>query len=372
MELFTLDRKFLRDTVIDRRHSLIWTERYYGDGEFELVAPATPFWAQKLAKGTFIGLEGSKQVGLIESQDSEKGALKLTGNHLLPFLNHRFIRSSSKHEDRYWYLSGMPCGDTLGYIVQNMCVSGPYLDGTIPIGIPNALSMAIPGLKLGDQDHSGSPVTIAVPFGPVFDALRQIASTYQVGMTMELLSADDSGYSLEFRSYKGLDRTSSQDVNERVIFSPDLDSLTNIKELQAITGYKTNVYSFAPSNPEGLATVPGVDTVAGVVPAGFDLRAMMTFEEDITTDTIGGSAATLNAILKQRAHDALMDHTMTQIVDGEVTSKTQFKYGIHYNMGDIVELQGNSGILQRARITEYIRTEDDSGEKAYPTVSVIS
>ena len=40
MEPYTLDRKFLKRDVIDRFHSIIWTERYYGDSEVELVVPA--------------------------------------------------------------------------------------------------------------------------------------------------------------------------------------------------------------------------------------------------------------------------------------------------------------------------------------------
>ena len=49
----------------------------------------------------------------------------------------------------------------------------------------------------------------------------------------------------------------------------------------------------------------------------------------------------------------------------------QFQYGIHYNLGDVIEVEGNTGVVQSARITEYIRSQDAAGEKAYPTVSMI-
>jgi hypothetical protein len=66
-----------------------------------------------------------------------------------------------------------------------------------------------------------------------------------------------------------------------------------------------------------------------------------------------------------------MDNKFTKVVDGEIVPDIQFKYGVHYYLGDVVELQGNSGIVQNARVTEYIRTQDESGERAYPTVTVL-
>ena len=41
MEPYTLNRNFLKQDVIDEFQSIIWTERYYGDSEVELVVPAT-------------------------------------------------------------------------------------------------------------------------------------------------------------------------------------------------------------------------------------------------------------------------------------------------------------------------------------------
>ena len=188
-------------------------------------------------------------------------------------------------------------------------------------------------------------------------------------MQIALESATDAGYSLKFRTYRGLNRTSSQSVNEQVRFSPEMDSLTDIKELRSISDFKTNVWTFAPANPGELAGTPGYSNYGSY--SGFDLRAMMVFCEDITTDAIGGSAQTLVDILNTRARDALTDHIYRKVVDGEVVPGVQFHYGAHYYLGDIVELQGNSGIVQNARVTEYIRVQDEAGQRAYPTVAVI-
>ena len=84
-----------------------------------------------------------------------------------------------------------------------------------------------------------------------------------------------------------------------------------------------------------------------------------------------GSPANLVSILNSRANDDLSNNHFIKAVDGEIVPDNQFKYGIHYNLGDIIEVEGNSGVVQTARITEYIRAQDNAGEKAYPTVSMI-
>lgn len=370
MELFTLDRNFKKEYIIDNFSSAIWTERYYGDSEVELITPLNLDMISKLPPGKFLGMSDSDEVMILETATIEEN-LKLKGISLLPWLNNRFIRASAAHEDRYLYLSE-PAGKMLWdllYFFTN--AASPYLNGTINIGISTPSQLVVPGLNLNGYDSSGGDVAIGVPYGPLYTAMKDIATTYQIGMTITLDEVTPTSYSLGFRSYKGLDRTSSQVVNPIVRFSPIMDSFTNIKELQSIAAFKTLVYAFAPGNPDGLATTPGMSRLSGSQYTGFDLRAQLVFAEDITTDMVGSDPAVLLNILNSKAQDALTTNHFIKAVDGEIVPESQFKYGVHYNLGDIIEVEGNSGTTQAARITEYIRSKDSTGEKAYPTVSVI-
>ncbi len=378
MEPFTLTRGFLRQDIIDGFLSIIWTERYYGDSEVELVVPATADMIRKLPAGTFLGIDGSDEVMILESVNIEEGQLKLKGISLLSWLNNRFIRVSASHEDRYWNLGSYPAGQILASIIYHTCiVGGAYCSVGSAIGIPNPEQFAIPGLGLKAYDTSGVYITVGIPYGPVYDAMREIATTYEVGIQITLESATDTSYSLGFRSYRGLDRTSSQTLYPPVRFSPTMDSFTNIKEVQSIAALKTLVYSFAPGlNPaEGdpdLRTTPGVSALSGPQYTGFDLRTLLVFADDITTDQVAGNPATVVSILNSRAHDALTDHRFEKAIDGEIVPTNQFKYGVHYNLGDIIEVQGNTDVIQNSRVTEYIRAQDKAGEKAYPTVAMLS
>jgi len=374
MEPYTLSREYLKKDVIDGFNSIIWTERYYGDSEVELTVPITADMINRLPVGTFLGLEESNELMILETANIENNKLKLSGISVLSWLNNRFVRTSASHSDRYWYLEGESAGWILWATVYYMCIGGNYLNGTTPTGIPSPSQLIIPGLGLYDYDKSGGSLKVGIPYGPVYDAMLEIAKTYEIGMQIILdISASNP---LQFRSYKGLDRTSTQIENPVIRFSREMDSLTDIKEVQSLANLKTHIYAFAPGlNPaEGepdLRTTPGISALAGDEYVGFDLRAKLLFAEDITTDQVGGSAAVLLDILNNRAFTELTNDKFIRTVDGEIVPDSQFQYGVHYNLGDIIEVEGDTGTIQPSRITEYIRSHDNSGEKAYPTVTAI-
>ena len=334
---------------------------------------------QKLPEGTFLSVDESDEVMIIENVNDEDGNLKLTGISLLPWLNNRFVRFTPKHEDKEYLMPAYgPPGWVLWAIVYYMCVEGsPYLNGTYAIGIPpaQAQQFAIPGLGLIAHDNSGTNVEIAIPYGPVYNTMLEIALEYEIGMQITLESATDTSYFLGFRSYKGLDRTSGQTENQPVRFSPHMDSLTGIKELRSIAALKTLVYSFAQGikeddNPE-LVTAPGMANRTDAPYTGFDLRALMIFDTEISAETEGITQPIVVDLLNKIAANELIKNKSIKVVDGEIVPTSQFKYGVHYNLGDIIEVQGNSEIVQACRVTEYIRSQDEAGEKAYPTVTMI-
>jgi hypothetical protein len=373
MEVYTLDRNFHQQDEIDVFHSIIWTERYYGDSEVELVVPAEMPMIKKLKPGLLLGVAGSDRIMILETMTIENEKMKFTGQSLLPWLNNRFVRATSDPKAESWSVGPGTPGWILWAIVYWMCCQGsPYLNGTINTGIPNPERLVIPGLGLDDYDKSGDSITVKVPYVGVYDALREIATTHRIGMQITLRSVTDTSYSLGFRSYRGVDRTSSQSVNPPVRFSPQMDSLRDIKEVQSIAALKTLVYAFAKNNPGGLATGPGVASLTGMQYTGFDLRALQVLTSDITNDPNNPlDAAKLNNLLTEEANSLLYANSTVKAVDGEIVPENQFQYGVDYNLGDIIEIQGNSDVISNSRVTEYIRAQDEAGERSYPTVAML-
>lgn len=390
MELYTLDKSFIRQDIVEEFHSVIWTERFYGDSECEVVVPLKRNLIGQLAAGSFLAIDKSKEPMVIETFSIEEGKIKVVGISVLSWLNNRFVRASTNHRIKIWKLSNQKAGQALWTIVKQMCTDqSTILNGSGDMGLGNATrehELIIPGLKLDAYDKSGNTIKkIAVPYGPVYDALRVIAEQHTIGMQI-WLNTDD--LSLRFRSYKGINRTGNQTTNPIIRFSPTMDSLANIKELRSVADYKTLIYAYAAdlaptSGGSDLQTTPGIARRSGTEGnyTGFDLRAKMIFTDDIRSakdldevdpqDTLAKQRAELRDVLNDRADKELKQNPNIQTVDGEVAPTNLFQYGQDYALGDLIEVQGNTDVVDISRVTEYIRSQDVSGEKAYPTVVAV-
>lgn len=373
MDLYTLTEGFTRNKLIEEFNSAIWTERYSSAGDVSLVVPATSEMLEFLAPSTFLSLEGSREVMLLETQSIEDGLLTVTGNSLLAFTAQRLIRSGTLHKNKQWFIPWFTPGGVIEYIIQEMLIDGIGTTGEVEdIGFDGP-RQAIPNLVLGPIDTTGEGEGAYVPFGPVYDAVQEIAEMHQLGISLYLSGATPDGYELAFTVYRGLDRTTAQDVNPLVRFSPVTGSLDGMKELRSIAGLKNVAYAFAPSYSDTLDMQPVAASSpigGGLSSTGFDRRVLMLFEDDISEEDVGGDLGQLQVLLYQRALNALANNNYTKLVDGEVVPQSEYEYGSHYKLGDLVELEGYS-VIQKARITEYIRSQDESGTREYPTIAIV-
>jgi hypothetical protein len=363
VELFTMDRQYDKQTVIDFFSSAIWTERVGGDDDCQISVPATKDNIITLGVGTFIGEVDSDVPMMLDDQTIEDGVLTVTGTSLTQHLNDRFIRFDPYHESKSYPITGSP-GYILQYLVQNMAIDGDWLEGVQNMGIPNPSRLKIPYFTIGDWYNDPSlSVTIQVQYGPLYDQLKDIADTYLLGIKIARFGVND----IRFRVYLGADH-STGNLNELVRFSPDLDNFGGTKEVLSAKSFKTHAFTFPSGTVEavGITDTSGEDSVVGSY-VGFDLRAMLVFADDITNYTDAQLA-----VLQQRSQQALTQNQMVGAVDGQIAPSAQYIYGTHYKLGDIVETQGASGIIQRSRVTEYIRAQDNTGEKAYPTLVAVT
>ncbi len=375
MELYVLNDEFIRSETLDEFASIIWTERYTSAGDVELKVPGTPEMIAKLAPGTFLACEGTNEVMLLETQEiDEDGLLTVKGESLLGFLRHRVIRASfyeTAPKIRDWWLSGLTAGQTISNIVLYHAIGGSFLDVAY-IGGLDGPNEKIPNLTLGSTDGSGPTIDVLVPFGPIYDAIRDLADKHFMGMRLYLESADVDDYSLLFETYRGEDRTSLQSENPLVRLSPNEDSLGPTKEIHSIATYKNIAYAFPPGDDGNVG--PGVASSGGTSAEliGFNRRTIMIFCEDVTDEKVGGTIEDLDNLLKAKAEEALANNNYIKVIDGEIIPHPDFVYGVHYGLGDLIELQGRSGEFQQVRVGEYIRSQDETGERAYPTVSIVN
>lgn len=361
MELYTLNEHYGQEDSIDFFLSALWTERSSGNGDVTLVVPATSDNVELLATGVILGLDDSDEAMMIETQNIKDNILTVTGLSLTQELNSRFIRFTADHNDKSSTLVGSP-GYILQFLVQNMAIAGDWLNGVNSMGIVDPSRLKIPYLTIESYDNSLPSITVAISYGPLFDALKNMADTYNIVQKVRVAGPND----IRYQNYIGVDHTRLGTSTELLVrFSSELDNFGNIQEVRTATNYKTHAFAFASGLPAGQTHTAGEEDLAGSY-SGFGLRAIQVFADDVTT-----APSNLTDILNQRAEDALASNALVGAVDGEFPPNPEYIYGTHYRLGDIVETQGVSGIIYAARVTEYIRSQDKSGEKAYPTLVAV-
>ena len=393
-----MNENFIPKDTVDEFQSVIWTERYSSAGEVQLIVPAEPLYLDMLKEGTYLGLRGSKEVMELKTDSIEKGLLTVVGKSLVQYLDERIHWAKTTDADQpigdYTPVDGtgapidMKLGPLITDRITKMVISPvPLTGGTAWTKMDLDWERdKIEHLELGASDDGGTAQRWTVPVGPLYSVLQPLAEQDGLGLTLYLESADaDVGYVLKFDTYRGIDRSSTQDVNDLVRLTPDMETLTNLKEVRSIDGYKNVVYVVYenevsihyedPDNiPEGLSRRVMIRDATGE-PIGttqvpdFFLRG--AYYGGVYQHIIVGPADKVK-FREQNAKDALANNNYIRAVDGEVSQVNQYKFGTDYNMGDILELQGITGILQKARVTEYIRAQDATGEREYPTLSVIS
>lgn len=392
MDIYTLTDTFLANEVVDEFVSAIWTERYTKSGDVQLVLPVTEKNLDVLKEGTYLALRGSQEVMEIETQRIEEGLLTVNGLTLdASILQQRFLWSynplDSAAENRivdYTDATKKP-GEFISSLVTKWAISPtPF-----PLAYSDAdldwANEAIPRLTLGAVDTSGTVQRITAPIGPLYQVIEQLADQYNVGVSLYLESADPvTGYSLKFETYQGKDRTSGQSTYPLVRLVPELDGISDIKEIRSNAQYKNVVYVYYQGEitkhlaeptlpePEGLARrVLVTDAVGEPVGRKVTYQQQYPWVGGNYTQTVIG-AGEIAAFREQNARDALANHNYIRAIDGQTSPISDYKFGTNYELGDIIELEGLTGAVSKARITEYIRSQDKSGERSYPTISVVT
>jgi len=388
MDLYTMNENFLAEEVVDEFISAIWTERYSTCGEVQLVVPASATLIDRLTEGTYLGLRGSKEVMELKTQSIENGLMTVSGKTLLEFLDNRpFWAANPDDSSADVRIVDKTVVGKVGQVLADAVEDMVINTSSLPFGYTAANLQwedeEIEGLVIGDVDTSGDDERITIPIGPLYSSIYPIAEKYGIGMSLYLDSADiEAGFVLKFKTYTGEDRTSDQDVNPLIRLQPDLDSLSDVKELRSIQFYKNVVYVYY----QGIITVHYEDpdnipedrdrrvlvTSAEGEPVGHKVSYKYGWNSQATYTGYVVDAGDVTAFREQNARDALANNNYIKAIDGQTSPINEFKYGVDYGLGDVIELEGLSGNIAKARVTEYIRSQDKTGEREYPTISVVT
>lgn len=364
MELLKLDSTMQpNEAPITDYDSLIWTERFNTVGDFACKTGNIEYFMNALPKGQLVSLRDSNIVMEVETHEIERpknapATLSIRGRAWESILDRR-LSLKSLTDRTEWKVNVKQSSDLAHYVIKKICSEGlldvgdifpptkvvfptplDYLTGTGPtvelvVNRGNLLATVVALLQTDTQaDPTTSPASPAYP--P--HGIRAVRPAPQ-------------GTTVAIEIYAGVDRT------DTVIFSGLRDALDSGKYLFSTVGSANFGYILGPSVSAKMAE-------GSVVPTGFERRAMLI---DATSSGVDSLPA-----LRHEASMSLAQAAETAMFDGAINEDLQaYRYGIHYGLGDIVRLDGDYGLSQKARVTEYIRSYDNTGYKAYPTLTTV-
>lgn len=358
MEVYILDGLLRRNRVFDKFESLIWTERWHEIGDFELDLKSTLENRSQFLVGTKLAINNSHRVMTVETVEDNtdedgKEMLTVKGRSLEAMLEDRVVKEtmSDLATEPHWELTGRP-HEIVDEMFDHICRPPPALD-------PNDV---IPFLTAGSIFNPGNipPVDTTIRWeqkpDTLFNAIHKICDLYDLGFRI-VRNYDTS--ELYFDVYFGNDRTTRQTELNPVIFGTGMDNIQNTTEYSSVEKSKNVAYVFSDN---GYAVVYG-DKVDPDV-EGFDRRVM------VVTATVEADDPNPNATLEQAGHEALLNNRSQALFDGEVDQRTSYKYGVDYDLGDLVEMRNKDGIITYKRVTEQIFISDNTGERSYPTLAL--
>jgi hypothetical protein len=370
MDLYVCDANWLKTDLVDSFDSLIWTDRYNAYGDVTLTLPDTPANRALITEGIFLHMPLSTTIMLVETISIKDSVITATGTDLVNFLRNRLFRLGWQGTTDVWQSIGIAAYSLINTIMSLLAQPGTYLTTGPILTSAQGTNEVIPHLTVS-ATAPGLPnpgINISIPYGNLYDAIKSVADADNLGFTMYPPSMTDGTGNITFKTYRGLDRTTSQSTNPQVIFDPALDTLTGTEELRDISGYKNVAWvwpnGITAQTQVGVAYAPGANLLSS-----WQRRTIMVEATDVNVPDY--TTANLALVLTQRGKDALANNNYSRLLTGQIVPQNGYSYGTDYNLGDIVELRGPSATAQKARITEYIRSQDPTGENAYPTLSVV-
>lgn len=352
MELTLLNTSLDAVSIVDDYESIIWTDRYYEHGDFEIYTPVTTDIMSVLKQDYYLINRDSEHVMIVEKllikTDAEMGNhITITGRSLESILKRRIV----------W---------------GQRSISGTLQNGIKTLLNENVINPTDSARKIDNfifeesTDERITSLTIDAQYtgDEIYDVISKLCKEHGIGFRVTL--NDDKQF--VFKLYVGTDRSYEQTENTYVIFSPNFENIVNSNYLES----KSALKNVTLVGGEGEGSARRYYTVGSA--EGLDRREMFTDARDISSEVDEQvlTEAEYNALLAQRGTEKLSENVDIMSFEGEIEPTMMFKYREDFFNGDIVQIENEYGHVTKTRIIEMTISENEQGTSVYPTFSTIS
>lgn len=342
MDLYVMDTDFQAIAVVDDFQSLIWAKRYYDFGDCELYIRASEEYVKLFRNGRFLMRNDDDMVCRIVkvelTTDTEEGDfITVTASDCRSILSQRIV----------WFQTNFngTVEDYIRRLVNDNIVN------------PSVSYRKVPNFILGQRLGLTDTIEQQVTYDPLDEKVIEICKAYGYGTRVRF---DDSNRFV-FEVYTGTDRSYGQDSNDHVLFSRDFDNIISSQYIDDRTDFRNAVLVAG----EG----EGVDRqrYSYGTSSGFDRYELFVDADNLSSNVEEGETIDYTEAMRAKGIEALGEHLIVQSFEGEVEANYSYKYGIDYELGDIVQVENDYRISASARITEVIETFDENGYSVIPT-----
>lgn len=323
MEIRIYNNQFQLLGIIENQTSLLWTRKYNNTGSFSLVVPLVKRNIDLLQEGYMVWIMGKPEAGVIETvlleENADRQTMTAGGRFLECYMSRRLI-----------------------YPATNF--SGTVEDAMRSF-FTNAASLS-DSIVLGERHGYEETVDMQVGYKSLLDTEQNLAKSANFGIQF---TPDFVNKVITFNIYKGVDHSKNQSDRARVTFSAEYANLTSATysyndQLAANVCYVLGE-GYSDTDPQKVCVIAGDDTLEGLA------RREMTIMGNTASN--GLTIAQYRAKLKEEGELALANAQTADSFTCMVSPTTNFIYGKHYDLGDIVTVEKKEwGIDNDYRITE--------------------
>ena len=346
MELYVLDANFKVLGIIDNYECLVWTRNYYKPNTFSMQIIPTLRQFELLKKGNILlKNDNTKEAMYINHRELEENedrveVLVVSGYSLTQWLDRRITL--------YKEVEKANAETVMKNYVNRHCIN------------PTEANRKIDNLALGVNNNLGQEIDYLSHYKPLLEELENIAKVNELGYKIDL---DLANKQYLFEVYKGLDRTVSQEINSKAIFSAEFENISNQKYIDSDSNYRNMV----------LVAGAGEDSDRKTLSLGIENKGLNRYElfvdaRDISDTKQSGDTdapiplADYNKLLEVRGKENLLEYAKIETFDCVISNTNNLIYRIDYDLGDKVSIINKKwGLMLNERIISITETYDIEG-----------
>lgn len=350
--------------IIDTAKSIIWHSVYFGVGDFEIYAQASPRAVELLQHGNLVTRPDDLEVGIIEkiniAYDPRDGRMiTATGRFAKSILERRLIYNLSGTVNTATILRGNVEEEVRRVVLEN-AISCPFDSRR---NIPQLALGDVAGLPHIIVDENGAAAQKQVSYQNLLTYTDELLQEYGLGATVIL---DEDAGVLRYVIYAGTDRSwDNADGNDPVVFGKDFDNLTSSSyEYDAATEKNAALIGGAGEGVERFySLVAGAQTGLQRREIFVDAASInRTYNDDNDVEQTY-SDSEYRAMLNAAGTQQLNSNNATEKFDGAVDiQNSRWRYNRDFALGDIVTTQDEDvGKYVNVRLREVLEVQDENG-----------